>query len=261
MEESHARAGATEATGSSGQSYVEAVFRELGWAVAANPMHDLGTDLWISPRDVRRFDLGLMLGVQVKNGPHCFSRPTTQEKARGWWHYDTQKHFKYWSNHNIPHILILRNPTTHQAYWVHVNREKIEWTESNGKVFVPEEQVLNADALPALIDIAAATRPAPRWAGSAWTGARDLAPVDVLRHALLAPRLVAPHPNIKNRVLQAPEAIALLTSGRFRELHRYDLLKEDHNRVGWAWDLFSALLAFVTAGKVDALRVCCAKAA
>src|SRR5665647_134765 len=134
---------------------------------------------------------------------------------------------------------------TQQAYWAHVNRDTVEWTGKNGKIFVPEAQVLDVDTLGALTEIAAAARPAPRSAGSAWSGAQDLAPVDALRYALLAPRLVAPHPNAGKRALEAHEAIALLTAGRFGELDRYGLLGQDASRAGWGWDFFAAFLAYV----------------
>lgn len=250
------RAGETAATGTSGQSFVKATFEALGWAVVPNPEHDLGTDLWLSPRDPRRFDLGLMLGAQVKNGQSWFDEEGEKGTERGWWHRNDRQHFDYWLRHAVPHILVLRHPGTGLAYWVHISDDAVEWTGTNGKVFVPEGQLLSADALDALIDIAAAAKPAPRWAGSAWTGAANLSQNDALRFAMLAPRLVAPHPNAGIRDLAAHEALALLTAGRFGELHRYGLLQPAKERSGWTWDFFSALYELLTAGTLDGLRSC-----
>lgn len=42
-----------------------------------------GTDLWVNPRDARRVDLGLMLGLQVKNGESWFSEPGEEAANRG----------------------------------------------------------------------------------------------------------------------------------------------------------------------------------
>lgn len=254
------RAGANAATGTSGQSQIKARLEAFGWAAVPNPEHDLGTDLWISPRDPRRFDLGLMLGAQVKTGKSWFSEGGEKDGCRGWWHRNDRAHFDYWVRHAVPHVLVLLDPATVRAYWVHVNRDAVEWTGKNGKIFVPEGQVLDEDALSALIGIAAAARPAPRWAGSAWTGAQGLAPADAFRYGLLAPRLVAPHPNAGVRALEPHEAIALLTGGRFRELDRYGLLAQDPSRGGWAWDFFAAFLAYVTKGTVDGLRASAASA-
>jgi hypothetical protein len=60
------QASVQETFGTTGQSRVTAQFERMNWGVAPNPYHDLGTDLWLMARDDRRFDLGLLVGVQVK---------------------------------------------------------------------------------------------------------------------------------------------------------------------------------------------------
>ncbi len=253
------RAGPTEAAGTSGQSYVKADLEAFGWGVVPNPEHDLGTDLWVSPRDARGFELRLMLGVQVKNGPSYLFKPVTVDGRAGWWLRDTRAHLDYWIDHNVPHVVILRDAASGAAYWVHVNKETVEWTGVNGKVFVPADHVLDADALPQLIEVAATTRPRPQWVGSAWTGVADLSPADHLRYAMLTPRLVAPHPNAPRPQLQAHEAIALLTAGRFGELDRYGLA-DGPEGTGWGWEFYSAILDFAATQGVDGLRACVASA-
>ncbi|WP_270242055.1 DUF4365 domain-containing protein, partial [Kocuria marina] len=62
------RAGRNERIGASGETKVKAKFEDLGWGASPNPTeHDLGTDLWVHARDARRFDLGVIVGVQVKS--------------------------------------------------------------------------------------------------------------------------------------------------------------------------------------------------
>lgn len=260
MEGNRLRAGATEPVGTSGQSYVKARLEELGWAVVPNPEHDLGTDLWVNPRDARRLDLGLMLGMQVKNGDSWFGERGNVAGETGWWHRNDRAHFDYWTRHVVPHILVLRDPSSQRAYWAQVSAESVVWTGVQGKVFVPESQQLEAAALPALIDIAAKSRPVPRWSGSAWTGVGDLPPVDALRYAMLAPRLVAPHPNADVTTVGAPQAIALMAAGRFSELARYGVGNPDSPPPGWDWTLATGLLAYVRSGELDALRACVAGA-
>jgi hypothetical protein len=58
------RAGQNEATGSSGESEVLAEFERLGWAGVIDSRHDVGTDLYLRPRDNRRFELGAVMGAQ-----------------------------------------------------------------------------------------------------------------------------------------------------------------------------------------------------
>jgi hypothetical protein len=53
------RAAQSSLTGAEGQVAVEQQFVRLNWGVSRNPTeHDLGTDLWLMARDVRRFDVG-----------------------------------------------------------------------------------------------------------------------------------------------------------------------------------------------------------
>jgi len=253
------RAGRTKAAGASGQSYIKAELEAFGWGVVPNPEHDLGTDHWVLPGDARGFELRLMLGVQVKNGPSYFSKPGTVDGRAGWWLAETRRHLDYWINHSVPHVVILRDPESGAAYWVHVNKRSVQWTGVNGKVFVPANQALNADALPQLIDVAATTRPRPKWAGSAWSGAAGLSPAEQLRFAMLTPRLVAPHPNASRQQLQAHEAVALLTAGRFGELGRYGLAGTPEG-IGWGWQFYSAILEFAVERVADRLRACVATA-
>ncbi|MHA7133780.1 DUF4365 domain-containing protein [Oerskovia turbata] len=255
VEERELRAGRTSAAGAAGQRHVQATFEDFGWAVAPHPQeHDLGTDLWVCIQDQRRYDLGRMLGVQVKNGVSTFKSLGDVDGRRGWWFRDSREHFEYWVRHAVPHVVVLRNPEIGRAYWAHVNEPSIKWARKGAKIFVPEDQVLDTSAIRPLTEVAASVRPGPRWAGSAWTGAPDLSPSDRLRHALLAPRLVAPHPNAGSRTLGAHEAIALLTAGRYSELGRYGLDTQDESMAGWEWDFYRAVLAFAETGTTDPLK-------
>lgn len=69
------RAPRNEATGTSGESEVLAQFERLGWAGVIDSRHDTGTDLYLRPRDARRYELGAVMGAQVKTGPSFFNSP------------------------------------------------------------------------------------------------------------------------------------------------------------------------------------------
>ncbi len=81
------RAANNEATGTSGESEVLAQFERLGWAGLIDGRHDTGTDLYLRPRDARRFELGVLMGAQVKTGASYFGSPQTDGDGRtsGWW--------------------------------------------------------------------------------------------------------------------------------------------------------------------------------
>ncbi|MCT1617336.1 DUF4365 domain-containing protein, partial [Kocuria indica] len=96
------RAGKNERIGASGETKVKAKFEDLEWGTNYNHEHDLGTDLWLHARDARRFDLGVLVGAQVKSSDDgdgsYFSRPTAGDEVEGWWYSESaQDHFKYWT--------------------------------------------------------------------------------------------------------------------------------------------------------------------
>jgi hypothetical protein len=82
------RASQQEQTSGVGVSEVSADFERINWGPVPNAQHDLGTDLFVQARDARRFDLGLVVGVQVKAGPSYFADPDLAEDGslRGWWY-------------------------------------------------------------------------------------------------------------------------------------------------------------------------------
>lgn len=216
------RAPKTEATGTSGQSFVKGEFEEMGWGAVPNPEHDLGTDLWLMARDENRFDLGALVGAQVKTGASYFTAEEVDGasgEVTGWWYAESDdSHFDYWSEHTTPHILVLRNPRTKQSYWAHVTSDAIQSTGQGNKILVPASQLVNEENRIALTSVATSPAKAANLDGSAWGATFKISSSYRLRYALVAPRLVAPHPN-KGPMLPDPtEAIAMLVQGRFSEL-------------------------------------------
>lgn len=77
------RASETGETGSVGQDTVGVQFKKSHWGVAPNPTdQDLGTDLWLMARDLRRFDLCALVGAQVKSGVSACSLDVRQLSHR-----------------------------------------------------------------------------------------------------------------------------------------------------------------------------------
>lgn len=173
-----------------------ATFSRLGWGPVENPRHDLGTDLFVQVRDRRRYDLGLLIGVQVKSGPSYFSRPARSaaaEQPDGWWYAEGDKnHFDYWVSHGVPHLLVLHDDASDTAYWVHVTRDAVVDTGRGAKILVPRTATLDDQHFDDLLAVAVTARPAIALEGTAWTGAQPPASKDVLRFAMVVPRLVAP---------------------------------------------------------------------
>src|SRR6202023_2606449 len=164
-------------------------------------------------RDERLFDLGLVVGAQVKAGESYFAEPVHGEDGGvlcWWFRYPDRAHVGAWAAHGLPHLLVLHDLDSSSSYWVHVTADVIESTGKGGKVFVPVENTVDAEHREALLAVAATLRSNATWEGSAWTGSTGVAPADALRHALIVPRLVAPHPNAgHDSTLTPAQAVAL----------------------------------------------------
>lgn len=253
------RASENAGKGSAGQSFVKGQFEELDWGVSLNIEHDLGTDLWLMARDERRFDLGELVGAQVKSGDSYFASPEYSDggEVAGWWYAESDdSHFDYWCDHSIPHLLVLHDANTHTSYWVHVTREKLKSTGKGRKILVPATLTVDRVHFDDLVHVATSRRPVWQWEGSAWDGATTIEQAALIRYALVTPRLVAPHPNKGVKELEAHEAIAMLIQMRLTDLHRFGREKGVDTDIArasdsWDWRLFAALYDWAMKGKRD----------
>lgn len=264
------RASKAGLTGAEGQLVVEQQFVSLNWGVARNPIeHDLGTDLWVMARDERLFDLGAMLGVQIKTGQSWFRSPKHDESGQvvGWWFADSDgEHFKYWRDHNVPHILVLHDPESGKSYWVSATADRFVSTGRGSKILVPAEQGIDKAHLPSLLAAALGQRKPSRWEGSAFQRSEPILRPDRLRYALLTPRLIAPHPNRTVEGYEADEAIALLAKMRvgelspsrspYRETKAPDL-EQCRASTNWEWRFYAALHAALLGGSDRGIDAIC----
>ena len=251
--------------GKQGETAVAFKFLEIGWGTIVDKSEDLGTDLVLQVRDSRRFDLGLFLGVQVKAGPSCFKTPENGDDGAliGWWYAESRTdHFDYWSTHTVPHLLVLHNLESSTSYWVHVTASSIVSTGNGCKILVPAAQTIDAEHRDQLTAVAYEQRPTYELEGAAVEGeARDIPTGHRLRHALVAPRLIAPHRNSGFQdEIDAVQAVALLVQGRFRDLKRF---ANEHHSVpdpestnpgpDWTWRFVSAIWDWAMTDSVEQL--------
>lgn len=254
------RAPKTEATGTSGQSFVKAHFEKLGWGVMPNPEHDLGTDMIVQARDDGGFDLGLLLGVQVKSGSSYFDEPCELDgKHTGWWFREDQDHFDYWLGYQAAHIVVLHDQDSGIAYWVHVADDQVEITGVGRKILVPVGQTVDAGHLAELVKVAESKTRSPHWEGSVWDISAQIPDAAKLRYALVTPRLLGPHPNAKVEDFAAEQAIGLAVQMRLHDIERlkdeWPLLDPSaaSESEDWAWRLYGALRDWLSTGKRDGL--------
>ncbi len=260
------REGRTTETGDTGQLEVEANLSRIGWGPVANTRRDLGTDIYAQVRDARGFDLGIIVGVQVKSGPTAFEDEKHSESGQleGWWFYENGvEHFEDWVTHSVPHLLVLHDLDTRISYWVHVTADKVEITGEGAKILVPASQTVDRDHLEDLIVVAATQRVGLTFEGSAWAAtARTVPPARRLRTAMIAPRLVAPHRNKGFRdAIEPEEAVALLVLCRMDDLaefanrhRRVPSMEEALTHRDWRWRFFGALGSAVVRNEYTDLR-------
>ncbi|MCQ3810808.1 MAG: DUF4365 domain-containing protein [Acidimicrobiia bacterium] len=251
---------------------VRDAFEGIGWGPVPNPEHDLGTDLLVMARDERRFDRALIVGAQVKAGPHYFKdcKRAKGESVAGWWYYEPDaNHFDDWVIHCLPHLLVLHNLEEGKSYWAHVTADEVVSTGKGCKILVPEHQTIDEEHADDLFRVACAQRSAPELEGTAFEGLADgVPPGRRLRYALVAPRLVAPHPNARQDDPIGPvQAAALLAQGRFGDLL---LFAEKHRSVPdpqqpysgreWGWSLVTAFWHWAFTDHADRLEEALASA-
>lgn len=255
---------ATRQLGATGEAAVDLFFKDLGWGPLSTGDQDLGTDLLVQIRDEDLRDLTLMIGVQVKTGDSWFSVPGEFNGRGGWWYSEAdQKHANFWTNHPVPHIIVLQNQDRSTRIWNFVNRETIRITGRGFKVFVPSDQVLDASQSGKWLDAAVKGLKHLSFEGSHWDFAiANVAEGERARYALLAPRLVEPHPNKGFAIpISWPEAIALCIQGDadrwefFAQRHgTVPSISEGHSSTEWGWRFAAAIHSWIYDAKVAPLE-------
>lgn len=260
-----------ERTEREGLRKVRDAFEGIDWGPVPNAEHDLGTDLLVQARDDRGFDRALIVGAQVKAGPSYFDGKRAKGgPVAGWWYYEPDAdHFDDWVVHCLPHLLVLHSLEDGKSYWAHVTADEVVSTGKGCKILVPEHQTIDPDHADELFEVACAQRAAPELEGTAFEGLADgVPPGRRLRYALIAPRLVSPHPNARQDDLIGPvEGAALLAQGRFPDLARF---AEKHKSVPdpqqpysgreWGWRFVSAFWEWAFTDSADGLEAAHASA-
>ena len=166
-------------TGGAGASEVTAAFERVGWGVSENSRHDLGTDLFLMARDERLFDLGQLVGAQVKTGDSYFSEPVHEPDGGllGWWFRDENgDHMDAWLSHGVPHLIVLHDLNTRVSYWAHITTDVVESTGKGAKVLVPKVNTVDEGHRNALLSVCGHTTSQDRLGGQRVDGSRVAGP-------------------------------------------------------------------------------------
>ena len=258
--------------GDAGVSAVCRDFELIGWGPVRNSEHDMGTDLLVQAWSAHSSGYRLLVGAQVKAGKSRFDSAEEDDAGRitGWWYYEPDTaHFDDWVTHGLPHLLVLHNLDEGKSYWAHVTADKVVSTGKGCKILVPSDQTIDEEHADDLFAAACEHKTAPLIEGTAFSGLTGgIPPARRLRYALVAPRLVAPHPNAGQEDAVDPVGgAALLSQGRFRDL---TLFAEKHDSVpdlrqlysgrDWGWRFVAAIWDWAQTDAVDKLEAVFAEA-
>lgn len=260
------RTATSDAVGTSGASLVKGRLQALRQGVNLATENDVGTDFHMELREPESgLGIGLTVGGQIESGEGWFRSPGVDpERGSGWWYYEsTGEHFSFWSQSSIPYILILFNPTTDTAHWTSVTKNSIVPTGQGSKIFVPERNTISVKAIDAFIRMAVAHMLANPFQGSIWrTEELHPDPEQQYRLALIAPRLVAPHPNQGALTPVQPAAgIGTVLTGfvhyidsQLARSRPEDPSTGPSEQPDWGWTLYHGLKYWMESGKMDLLE-------
>lgn len=236
-----------------------AAFGDLGWPAVSTGRDEVGTDVLAMPRTEDLLDLGTLVGAQVKTGASWFDELEQEgDEVVGWWFRESDRnHADYWLSHTVPHIIVLRRPGPGPSFWGQITRESVKSTGKGIKIFVPARQRIDENGRSVLEAVARAGRKPSTVEGTAWRKVGDLPTSDRLRYALIAPRLISPHPNaLTDEPVSAETAVALLAEARLTDLDRFHALSQEDavKSDDWAWQFFGALAAWLRGSDFRLLR-------
>ncbi len=152
-----------------------AVVFKLKWIFREQAVEDYGIDAHLEVGADDESVTGRLIGAQAKSGESWFSEPT----EGGWIFREShRRHLNYWLGHSLPVIVILYHPAREMTYWQVVNETTTKHTKKGFKILVPEANVLDASARPALEDVA---RRRGQLAVAAYDRSLELLPEDTCR--------------------------------------------------------------------------------
>lgn len=102
------------------------VSEKLGYIFREQPTDDYGIDAHIEIFS-NNGATGKLIAVQIKSGKSYFK----EFKNGSYVYRGNERHYRYWTNHSLPVIIVLYNPDTKECIWEEIKQEKIKILPSN----------------------------------------------------------------------------------------------------------------------------------
>lgn len=116
------------------------VTKKLDWIFREQPLVDVGVDAIIEQSENAK-PTGKFIAAQIKSGKgnfHLTNKCLT--------YYVSNVHYYYWSNFDIPIIIIAHLPESDQTYWQHLNEKTFQKTKKKWKIDIPLNQKFNENS-------------------------------------------------------------------------------------------------------------------
>lgn len=123
------------------------VIEELKWIFREQPIVDVGLDATIEVVE-DECPTCKFLGAQIKSG-----RGNFHEKDKSWTYYASDIHYNYWTNANIPILLIAYIPEHSTAYWVPILKENFIRNKRQWRIDIPKKQKFNGHSHKRLLNL------------------------------------------------------------------------------------------------------------
>ncbi|MGE3653266.1 MAG: DUF4365 domain-containing protein [Flavobacteriales bacterium] len=113
------------------------VIKDFEWIFREQPILDMGIDAIIE-ECVANNPSGKFIALQIKSGQGNFNVTNNQLT-----YYLSHIHYNYWTNLNIPILLIAYIPESEEIFWQEINKLKIKKTNKRWKLDIPKHQIFN----------------------------------------------------------------------------------------------------------------------
>ncbi|MEG3657313.1 DUF4365 domain-containing protein [Arenibacter palladensis] len=128
-----------------GINATESIFiKEFNWIFREQPIVDVGIDALVE-QSINGNPQGKFLALQIKSGKGNFT--ISAEKLT---YYISNVHYNYWTNFDLPVVLIGHIPEENKTYWEELSLRKIKKTNKSWKLEVSKKNILNEKSKPYL---------------------------------------------------------------------------------------------------------------
>jgi exonuclease VII small subunit len=123
------------------------VIEQLKWIFREQPIVDVGIDAMIEVVE-DDYPTCKFIGSQIKSG-----RGNFHEKEKSWSYYASDIHYNYWTNANIPILLIAYIPEYSTAYWIPIVKENFIRNKRQWRIDIPKKQKFNGSSNKRLLEL------------------------------------------------------------------------------------------------------------